>query len=254
MEVGPKNNFSEFSTFSDRKTQDKPQNSTKSSKNLNPILKLISKNRQKIQITKNLKNTPQKCEICIKTFKTAAILKSHIQKIHSDIQNTSICKECGKAFTNKYILKTHMRKHLVDSDKSYECYICKKSSKNLPHLHDHFKYKHDPAYSTSSVCHICSKTVTRLDIHLRQMHSNDPIERVKCEICGHFMKKSSLRGHLASHNETGFNCEACGKYLKNRNSYLCHMKRVHTIGKYKCDHCDKAFHQESRLIDHIACK
>lgn len=217
------------------------------------IIKILPLNTEKV--TSIAQYNPNKCNFCSKSFKTSILLQNHIQHAHISISNSPKCPQCDKIFKNKYILKTHMKKHIVEPDKSYECYICKKSLRNLPHLLHHFKYKHDPAHAKSSICHICSKRVTRLDIHERQMHNEEYLQRVKCEICGHWMKKSSLNGHMAGHKETnGFNCKICKKFLKNKNSLLCHMKRIHTIGRFRCEHCEKSFHNENRLIDHVACK
>ncbi|KAG5667067.1 hypothetical protein PVAND_015067 [Polypedilum vanderplanki] len=199
------------------------------------------------------KSRIHRCEICEKEFKTNAIYKSHMRNFHKSQKSEDFCcTECGKSFTNKYILKTHMKKHKIEENKIFECFICKKTVKNYELLRDHVKNKHNR--QNSSICHICSKIVTRLDIHLKQVHSTEPIERIKCEICGHWLKKTSLKSHMIAHNESGYSCEICGKFLKNKNSYFCHMKRVHTEGKFKCDFCDKSFHNEGRLTDHVACQ
>lgn len=137
-----------------------------------------------------------KCEMCEKTFKGKAILRNHVRTFHINLPGQCVCNMCGKLFSNKYTLKTHMKNHLVDLSRQFECYICKKTAKNLEKLQHHFKYRHDPAHQRSTICHICSKRVTRLDIHVAAIHPTEPIERVRCEICGHNLKITSLKAHM----------------------------------------------------------
>lgn len=201
------------------------------------------------------KSANYKCEICNKNFKGKSILRNHIRRFHVDVKDPEMCTECGKYFSNKYTLKTHMKIHLIDENRQFECYICKKSCKNHLKLLDHFKYRHDPAHNRMSICHICSKVVTRLDIHLSTIHSDQPVERVRCNVCGHNLKVTSLRGHMRKHtDQQNFNCPICNQVLKNRNTLSCHIKRVHGEGKFKCEFCDKKYHQQGHLNDHIACQ
>lgn len=140
------------------------------------------------------KSAIYRCEQCEKEFRSRAILRQHQRKFHVEPQDPVMCGDCGKFFSNKYTLKTHMKMHIVDTAREFECYICKKSFKNHAKLLDHFKYRHDPAHNRLAVCHICSKAVTRLDIHVAMVHSTEPVERVKCTICGHNLKITSLKG------------------------------------------------------------
>lgn len=137
-----------------------------------------------------------RCEECDRVFKGKSILRNHLRKFHVEVQEPVVCPECGKLFSNKYTLKTHMKNHFVDETKLFECYICKKAAKNHEKLLQHFKYTHDPVHCRKTICHICSTIVTRLDIHLNQVHAEEPIERVRCDICGHNLKRTSLRGHM----------------------------------------------------------
>lgn len=142
------------------------------------------------------KSVAYKCVVCGRNFKGKSILRNHVRKFHVELQDKAICTVCGKEFSNKYTLKTHMKNHLVDETRQFECYICKKSVKNHLKLLDHFKYRHDPAHNRTSICHVCSKVVTRLEIHMATVHAEEPVERVRCDICGHNLKITSLRGHM----------------------------------------------------------
>lgn len=58
---------------------------------------------------------PEQCDICLKNFKSARILRGH-QKIHAERQ--FICDVCNKKFNRRYHLTLHMKRHGKTSTKS----------------------------------------------------------------------------------------------------------------------------------------
>ena len=88
------------------------------------------------------RKTKWKCVKCNKYFKQKQCLKSHIKRIHEQVDKPFICEiaiGCNKKFKTKYELKTHIRTHT--GSKPYPCiYCCKRfatSSNRTQHIKTH---------------------------------------------------------------------------------------------------------------------
>ncbi|XP_007891715.2 transcription factor E4F1 [Callorhinchus milii] len=75
------------------------------------------------------------CQICVKTFKTAVILKAHMVT-HSD-NKAFRCKMCGMAFRTKGSLVRHNRRHT--DERPYRCQMCGMSFRESGALTRHLK-------------------------------------------------------------------------------------------------------------------
>lgn len=202
------------------------------------------------------------CETCGKEYKTKKILQQHVNIVHLKLvpNYEFMCTQCGKIFKTSSALNTHINvMHKEGDGRTFECFVCHRESfKNEYTLQRHMKYLHDPdspKYKTT-ICHICSAIlkVVSMKHHMQAKHSNEIKEKVKCEICEHWIVKTSMKQHMEKHkNNTGAECDVCGKFFKSKLSVYKHKTIVHSTNyKFQCSYCDKKFHREVKMKEHIA--
>ncbi|KAG5667066.1 hypothetical protein PVAND_015066 [Polypedilum vanderplanki] len=205
------------------------------------------------------KSVIYKCEECNKIYKNKSCLRAHRKQQHEQPKTGEMCAICGGLFSSNGALKAHMLMHIV-SDRTFECYICKKGKtyKNEHLLRKHMNTRHNFVKPDNmTVCHICSSTFreSHLAKHMSTVHSDEDRVKVQCKICGFWLLEKTMRTHLAKHNDQGVTCGECGKFLKSKYSLKGHMKQAHSDDyKFICKYCQKGFHKENKMIEHVAVK
>lgn len=201
--------------------------------NLTPMeevkIDIVDKDANKIQefvLIKNPEdseqhNSPYICthDGCLKSYKSKAALKNHIQVNHY-IQNAIYgCVKCGKKFKTEYLLKKHITITCTDF-KPYKCQVCGKAFKALQKL----KY-HEGTHAEVKpfVCVVCGKAVAT---------------------------RAQLRHHMPIHNEKKYSC-FCGKNFYAAYRYKEHYKLTHDPNNpYRCPICQKNFRNSQALEKH----
>ncbi|XP_062542555.1 zinc finger protein 91-like [Armigeres subalbatus] len=168
-----------------------------------------------------------RCELCSKSFTESDGLEKHNKWVHTpDSQKPFKCEICDAAFYKDYLLRNHMKYHISMEQKIFNCKDCDKSFGTAVLLRAHQQNIHGAA--SSWVCDICAKG---------------------------FVHKSLLETHRLSHTEEGAaslkkQCEHCKKWLKNKDTYVNHLKRCLAGGPVTCDVCGKEAVNELALASH----
>ncbi|KAL9704794.1 hypothetical protein quinque_008312 [Culex quinquefasciatus] len=79
----------------------------------------------------------------------------------------------------------------------------------------------------------------------------------QCTLCGKFYKSiKSLREHETSHypDRKNHKCPICSQEFARRKYYSTHLKMHRTENQFKCNECDKTFHEDKLLQEHIRTK
>nr|CAD7430044.1 unnamed protein product [Timema monikensis] len=144
---------------------------------------------------------PHNCQFCSKSFRLSKTLKDHVL-IHINKRSYE-CAECGKHFAQERYLKNHARSHRV----------------RRALLHAPLKVSHQANVKVNDVPPLLVKT-------------EGEEEQLK-ELCSHcgatFLHKSELATHITKdHSVNMFHCEMCDKILKNRKSFVVHI-RAHGV-------------------------
>ncbi|KXJ71424.1 hypothetical protein RP20_CCG020603 [Aedes albopictus] len=168
-----------------------------------------------------------RCELCNKSFTESDGLDKHNKWVHTpDSEKPFKCEICDAAFYKDYLLRNHMKYHISMEQKIFNCKDCDKSFGTAVLLRAHQQNIHGAAFSW--VCDICAKG---------------------------FVHKSLLETHRLSHTEEGAaslkkQCEHCKKWLKNKDTYMNHLKRCLAGGPVACDICGKEAVNELALASH----
>lgn len=152
-----------------------------------------------------------------------------------------------------------MSVHIYDNkEPEYACPLegCGKKFVNQARLKHHIDYTH--ASEHSEICDICSKTFKTkhaVEEH-RQIHFKRPEDRIKCEICGHYLSNlKTYKRHRKNHDTESMEntCSYCGKISPNLNALKKHIHYVHErVASFHCRYCEKSFKRARNLIDHEA--
>jgi hypothetical protein len=205
------------------------------------------------------------CDECEKEFSNVRQLLNHKNKFHSNGKRFW-CIRCSSMYTTKEEQTNCVKSHYNDSlkDVLVKCPICSKEM-----LHNSLKVHMKSTHSTvrEAVCHQCGKsfvTVSRLTIHVRQVHNNG-LKPYQCAHCPQRTAlKKAMKEHLfkrhASQRKT-YQCPICLKVTQENLER--HMTSVHPNGydngirvnpetnMYHCPNCVQQFTQLKRYEQHI---
>ena len=140
-----------------------------------------------------------------------------------------------------------------DQELPFECDFCDRRFNNSGNLAMHNKYIHKCSNWTCNICNHVFRRSADLDRHKDAIHSE--LEKVKCDLCGIFVKPLSLRAHKQNlHYSNAVNCTFCENQFSNKRSLYTHIKRVHGETPEvmeSCDLCEKNFATKERLKEHM---
>lgn len=223
------------------------------------------------------------CHQCSATFKNSWMYEEHVighflgvpsddggqkkqlpQNVNSVASDDPLETDVGEMASKHKVKKCKTRKSTKESlaqpshefmpkFTSFECDICARKFVMLSHLGSHLqRHANNTLYPK---CHLCGRQFTQKKNLVEHMQRHRGDKQVRCDICGNmFFRKSYLRIHKRSHTgDRPYQCTLCGKTYKSRSSLLQHG-RTHdkqTVGAYKCEHCDRAFFNSTRLTEHV---
>lgn len=217
----------------------------------------------------------RRCEICDKTFNTSAYLRIHMRK-HTG-EKPFQCERCDRRFSQKSSLWVHMKRH--DGRYDHHCticdyksvlkvdlvrhvakhsgarvFICEQCGKMFTtdmRLRDHIRHVHER--KETHICDKCAFSTHRADNlrrHIAVKHSDD--EFFKCPVCGDMIKqRATFIVHLRRHTgERPHMCEGCGKGFKSLSQLAVH-RRTHMEGMHECNECQRKFKTKHHLDRHL---
>ncbi|CAG2054839.1 unnamed protein product, partial [Timema podura] len=158
---------------------------------------------------------PHICQFCSKSFRLSKTLKDHVL-IHVN-KGSYECAECGKHFAQERYLKNHARSHRVNrvqdihlNPDTYTGHLFRAAL-----LHAPLKVSHQANVKVNDVPPLLVKTEGE----------EEPLKEL-CSHCGAtFPRKSELATHITKdHSVDMFHCEMCDKILKNRKSFVVHIR------------------------------
>lgn len=150
------------------------------------------------------------CEICNKTFKSAANLESHMRVTHAPPEAAKQCDMCQKIFKCSMHLRIHMNT-VHPKDGKATCDICNREFASKRYLASH---KQIHVKVRQFHCVICGKSFKRqvdLSKHTRKVHNKkkpktEEVPVSKCLKCGTcFTNDQELHEHIVSCENTGVN-------------------------------------------------
>ena len=225
------------------------------------------------------------CGQCSKKFQSMYYLNQH-RKMHSSEHS---CKRCGRNFPNAEDLSLHSSLcetleciRLYGSGRCWQCSISFSNSKQfrehaLSHSHPFKCEKCEKRFVKvgSFNSHECSTEIFSCGTCQRSFKNEAGLEKhvkdneclqYQCSACEQmFHLKSQARDHvqvceaapindkkIVNKKQVSEMCELCGKSFSSRSNLTKHML-LHGEKKYACPHCEKKFHLDVYLKEHVTC-
>jgi len=191
-----------------------------------------------------------KCNQCSKVFRTANLLRGHLQTHNAKVVKCPICVK--ERFLKEHVLRKHLRNvHRLQKDIRCEYPACEKMFKLREVMKSHMKMVHLKDFT---LCNICGDSVRNLSYH-RETCNKDNVIKNECEVCAKkFSSKNSLETHRQTIHESALNeCSICLKEVKNLTS---HIKWIHSEGEmktYPCTSpgCEEIFKSKPIAVRHL---
>jgi len=184
------------------------------------------------------------CEMCSKSFITAASLTSHRWQHTKPFQ----CESCKERFASKGNLVIHRRRHT--GDRPFQCSLCSSKFTTQGNLKRHVQ---SHTGSKPWECSQCDSRFTEkksLKIHMRKHTGERPYV---CSYCPkRFAQTSVLKSHIAMHlNQKAHLCDLCGKGFRQKTQLRMHVQRHKGVKKFDCSFCESKFLTKADLERHI---
>jgi len=151
---------------------------------------------------------------------------------------------------------SHKAKEIIAQGGGIQCLQCEKKFADQERVDQHVARVHNSNHG-SVICEICSrelKSLSSLRSHKKTFHSDQPVQRLPCHICGNLLKsKLGMRKHMREHREKdqGHTCKECGQISKSKGALWGHMRFKHKLKRnLPCQYCPKMFKQPLDVKEH----
>ncbi|XP_047542896.1 zinc finger protein 808-like [Vanessa atalanta] len=233
---------------------------------------LLSTNKSKINLSKDLDNKNKKCHTKSK-HKSTKLLSIDSKKIRDKIETITFtedemiknrehkrnqpnykkipykCDYCVLGFTRKETYILHNKKKHDESIGPHACDVCSVRFATTNSLVSH-RQRHYTLYK----CVLCKYEATLLKAavnHCVIKHDKDEQGLIHCAQCSVTVETAD---DLAAHMNTNhmLKCNQCGEKFKGKHTLRTHYIRIHSSNRaFTCDVCTKTFKTKSRLESHI---
>ncbi|XP_044743281.1 zinc finger protein 878-like [Chrysoperla carnea] len=193
-----------------------------------------------------------KCDQCSKAYREPCELAKHLQRVHHTKGDVS-CPVCNKTFLIQAQLDFHLKRHFK---KKHQCDICGKECYKSAKLKRH-KEIHEKR-EKSFFCFKCDSAFLReasLKLHVKKYHSDTPLEKQACPLCGKVVYNVRLHTLHTHSNVRPHKCDQCEKAFTFKSVLVKHVREKHLgiIQEFKalCPTCGKACPSQGELKKHL---
>eukprot|EP00092_Neocalanus_flemingeri_P035690 GFUD01038857.1.p1 GENE.GFUD01038857.1~~GFUD01038857.1.p1 ORF type:complete len:499 (-),score=74.87 GFUD01038857.1:57-1553(-) len=240
--------------------------------NLNYVQSLPnSSNSLKFKIVTNREKPAFKCDKCVNTFSSKALLTKHSHQVHWEAygysslpNNIVVCTgnkgTCLEVFLNQELLADHRRivhvenARLKTKSQKYQCEECGKKISSPECLRLHVDAIHRGIKHPCPHCPYSTGWPKNLDEHIMFYHTHvndESILKYQCSICGKkFKRQNSLAEHELTHNPKTFKCFHCNRGFSHDRYLERHILSVHGDKKFPCEICGKKFTTQEYVKTH----
>nr|XP_006821056.1 PREDICTED: zinc finger protein 99-like [Saccoglossus kowalevskii] len=203
------------------------------------------------------------CMLCERKFSHKKNLKSHMDTVHSRRVQRYECEHCDR----KYTEKKYLRKHNYRTHCKQVCTHCNKEYVNLRQLPlcreidgikqyqcDECDLYFEPQKKSPFTCEHCWKSVgdkTDLQAHLKRCIISQQKETFPCSHCEKVYSFEYTRNAHVKKIHLNVDCTECGQFFDNTELRNQHQALEHSVLKYQCEYCSKAFGMKISLAWHI---
>ena len=202
---------------------------------------------------------PHTCEVCYLVFSSAEELSTHA-KLHTG-SRPHICEICESRFSSRRDKMKHVQRH--QGSMPYRCRTCGLTFQSQTHLDKH------AASHTKGTQVVSAKINTFLESFSASLEndllSSNEEGRGTSTIVGSAEAAFALgqnndlpeellgdaEGGEAGTGESSLTCAICSTKLKNKRSFMIHMKRHAGLLNFKCRFCPKTFQGQVKLTRHL---
>ena len=157
--------------------------------------------------------TSGQCSECNKSFKTSALMRQHVRRIHTGKKPFS-CSYCTESFRIVTELKEHLPAHIEEILAN--------------NLNQHMTIAHGAAHNKCFVCNMAFTEAESLKNHISLFHKGE--KPYKCFECtSSFSSLLDMQQHLEGHNkEKPYGCSECTESFSKFEHLKEHIK-VHSF-------------------------
>lgn len=205
------------------------------------------------------------CDFCPSRTRLANDVEQHFLTHFNDVFQSK--KEKLSLLDNEYAQDNECRKlpskgaqvsivNLIIPSLPLECDTCGWRTKHHKNLKEHIRTHNnkETSYNYEEIDHKIEPLPSHGSdtVQPKRKKSTKPV--INCQLCA---KEFHCRKYLDKHIENHpfypaiFECDFCGKRVKERKDFMEHMKRAHIGIKYPCRVCGKQFAQSSYVLIHM---
>lgn len=200
---------------------------------------------------------PHTCEVCYLVFSSADELATHA-KLHTG-SRPHICEICESRFSNQRDKLKHVQRH--QGSMPYRCRTCGLTFQSQTHLDKHAaSHTKGTQVVSAKINTFLESFSASLDNDLFSLNDDADASTAVRSAEGSAVEAAFALGRNelpeellgdAAEGGASLTCAICSTKLKNKRSFMIHMKRHAGLLNFKCKFCPKTFQGQVKLNRHL---